>query len=102
VIAFLYNGWVYVLYARQQILILSTTLIWRITNKPCYVPLILKTMSCETENKINEAPVVSVDDFYHEKKTLIVHNYINIEGKMVLNKEQASLLLIELYKFVNS
>lgn len=59
-------------------------------------------MSYETENKIIEAPVVTVDDFYNKEKTLIVHNYINMKGKMVLNKEEASLLLIELYKFVNS
>lgn len=58
-------------------------------------------MSYETESKIIEAPVVTVDDFYNEEKTLIIHNYINMKGKMVLNKEDASLLLIELYKFVN-
>jgi hypothetical protein len=59
-------------------------------------------MSYETENKIIEAPVVTIDDFYNEEKTLIIHNYINMKGKMVLNKEEASLLLIELYKFVKS
>lgn len=67
-----------------------------------YVLLTLKTMSYKTENKLIEAPVVTIDDFYNEEKTLIVHNYINMKGKMVLNKEEASLLLIELYKFVNS
>ncbi|MCA9749591.1 MAG: hypothetical protein KC414_10845 [Romboutsia sp.] len=56
----------------------------------------------KTENKIIETPVITIDDFYNEEKTLIIHNYINIRGKMVLNKEEASLLLIELYKFVNS
>lgn len=59
-------------------------------------------MSYEKENKIIEAPVVTVDDFYNDEKTLIIHNYINMKGKMVLNKQEASLLLIELYKFVNS
>ena len=59
-------------------------------------------MSYETENKIIEAPVVTVDDFYNEEKTLIIHNYINMKGKMVINKQEASLLLLELYKFVNS
>lgn len=56
-------------------------------------------------SKIGNAIVtgrVTVDDFYNEEKTLIVHNYINMKGKMVLNKEEASLLLLELYKFVNS
>jgi len=59
-------------------------------------------MSHETENKIIEAPVTTIDDFYNEEKTLIIHNYINMKGKMVLNKEEASLLLLELYKFINS
>jgi hypothetical protein len=54
------------------------------------------------ENKLIEAPVVTVDDFYSEGKTLIIHNYINMKGKMILNKEEASLLLLELYKFINS
>ena len=61
-----------------------------------------RMMSYETENKIIEAPVVTIDDFYNEEKTLIIHNYINMKGKMVLNKEEASLLLLELYKFVNA
>ena len=59
-------------------------------------------MSYETKDKIIEAPIVTVDDFHNAEKTLIVHNYINMKGKMVLNKEEASLLLLELYKFVNS
>ena len=62
----------------------------------------IKTMRYETENKIIEAPVVTIDDFYNEEKTLIIHNYINMKGKMILNKEEASLLLLELYKFINS
>jgi len=53
-------------------------------------------------DKIIEAPVVTVDDFYYDEKMLIIHNYINMKGKMILNKEEASLLLIELYKFINS
>ena len=56
----------------------------------------------ETENKIIEVPVVTIDNFYNKEKTLIIHNYINEKGKMILNKEEASLLLLELYKFVNS
>ena len=64
------------------------------------MPLIFKIMS--KEKKIIEAPVVTVDDFYNDEKTLIIHSYINLKGKMVLNKEEASLLLVELHKFVNS
>ncbi len=58
-------------------------------------------MSYETEYKLIETPVVTVDNFYNEEKTLIIHSYINMKGKMVLNKEEASLLLLELYKFIN-
>ena len=54
------------------------------------------------EEKIIETPVVTVDDFYSEEKTLVIHSHINMKGKMILNKEKASLLLIELYKFINS
>jgi len=62
----------------------------------------LMTKKMETEKKIIESPVVSVDDFYNGEKTLVIHNYINLKGKMILNKEEASLLLLELYKFINS
>jgi hypothetical protein len=58
-------------------------------------------MSYRVEDSI-EAPVVTIDEFYNDEKTLIVHSYINRAGKMILNKQQASLLLIELYKFINS
>ena len=51
---------------------------------------------------IIEAPVVTIDDFYNDEKTLIIHSHINTKGKMILNKQEASLLLIELYKFINS
>ena len=49
-----------------------------------------------------EAPVVTVDDFWNDRKVLIIHSHINTKGKMVLNKEEALLLLIELQKFINS
>lgn len=78
----------------------NTSLAYNIYTLLCAVNF--RTMSYETENKIIEAPVVTIDDFYNEEKTLIIHNYINMKGKMVLNKEEASLLLIELYKFVKS
>lgn len=54
------------------------------------------------DTKIIESPVVSVDDYFSDEKRLIVHNYINTKGKMILNKAEASLLLVELYKFINS
>ena len=31
---------------------------------------------------------------------LVIHSHINEKGKMVLTKEEAALLLVELYKFV--
>ena len=54
------------------------------------------------EDKIIEAPVVTIDDFYNDEKTIVIHNYVNMKGKMVLSKEEASLLLLELYKFINN
>ncbi len=59
-------------------------------------------MTNEVPEKIIEAPVVTIDDFYDDEKTLIIHNYINMKGKMVLNKDEASLLLLELYNFIKS
>lgn len=59
-------------------------------------------MNYKTETKIIEAPVVTIDDFYNDEKTIVIHNYINMKGKMVLNKEEAYLLLLELYRFVNA
>lgn len=49
-----------------------------------------------------EAPVVTVDDFYNDEKVIVIHSHINTKGKMILNKEESSLLLVELYKFINS
>jgi hypothetical protein len=50
---------------------------------------------------IIEVPVVTIDDFYNDEKTLIIHSHINMKGKMILNKQEAGLLLIELYKFIS-
>jgi hypothetical protein len=47
-----------------------------------------------------EQPVVSVDNFHNNEKVLVIHNYINQKGKMILTREEASLLLVELYKFL--
>jgi len=35
-----------------------------------------------------------------DEKVLVVHSYINQKGKMVLTREEASLLFLELYKFL--
>lgn len=48
------------------------------------------------------APVVSIDVFSNKEPVLIIHNYVNMHGKIVLNKAEASLLLIELYKFIKN
>ena len=55
----------------------------------------------EIENII-EYPIVEIDNFSHDEKVLIVHSHINMKGKMVLTKDDASLLLIELYKFITN
>ncbi len=49
-----------------------------------------------------EQPVVTIDNFYNDEKVLVVHSHINSKGKMILNKDEASLLLLELYKFIKS
>jgi hypothetical protein len=49
-----------------------------------------------------EAPVVTVDDFYgyDDNDRLVINSHINEKGKMILNKEEACLLLLELYRFI--
>jgi len=49
-----------------------------------------------------EAPVITIDDVDDSGKRIVVHNYINTKGKMVLGREEACLLLLELYKFVHA
>jgi hypothetical protein len=53
------------------------------------------------KEKIIEYPVVTIDNF---EETITIHSHINLFGKskMVLNKTEALLLLIELRKFVKS
>jgi len=52
------------------------------------------------ETNFIESPVVSVDDFFGEERNLVIHSHINEKGKMVLNKAEAALLLLEIYKFI--
>ena len=53
------------------------------------------------ETKYIEQAVVSVHQHSEiGEKVLVVHSYINYKGKMILTKEEAMLLLVELYKFV--
>jgi hypothetical protein len=47
-----------------------------------------------------EQPVVSIGNSINGEKTLIIHSHINQKGKMILNKDEALLLIVELYKFV--
>jgi hypothetical protein len=54
------------------------------------------------ETKMIEYPIVTIDDFYNDEKVIVIHSHINLKGKMILNKDEASLLLLELYKFINS
>jgi hypothetical protein len=58
--------------------------------------------SLKLKERIIEYPVVTIDNFYNEEKTITIHTNINLKGKMVLNKTEALLLLIELNKFVKS
>jgi hypothetical protein len=52
------------------------------------------------ETKMIEQPVVSIEEISIDERVLVVHSHINLKGKMVLNKGEASLLLLELYKFI--
>lgn len=52
--------------------------------------------------KTVEAPVVTIDDFHHKEKTFILHNYINEKGKLIINKDEAHSLMLELYKFIKN
>jgi len=62
---------------------------------------ILKSLF-ETKPEFIESPVVTTDNFYNGEKVLVIHNFINDKGKMILNKEEAALLFVELYKFIKS
>lgn len=57
-------------------------------------------MSYNESISVIESPVVTIDDFWNEEKHIIIHSHINTKGKMVLNKEEAMLLIAELYKFI--
>lgn len=52
------------------------------------------------KNKYFEAPVVTIDNYNDYDQRITIHNLINLKGKMVLNKQQASLLYIELHNFI--
>lgn len=49
--------------------------------------------------KLVIAPVVTVDEFDSDYPVVIIHSHINLMGKMILNKTEAALLLIELWNF---
>jgi hypothetical protein len=55
------------------------------------------------ETKCIEHAVVSVHQHSEiGENVLVVHSYINYKGLMILTKEEAMLLLVELYKFVKN
>ena len=47
-------------------------------------------------------PVTTVDNFYHDTPRIVIHSHINHKGKMHLSKEEAMLLIADLWEFVNS
>lgn len=49
--------------------------------------------------KLVEMPCVTIDS-YSDEKTMTIHNYTTMIGRMTLTKAEASLLLIELWKFI--
>lgn len=50
-----------------------------------------------SEKEIVEAPVVTTT-----KDTITVHNYTTLKGKIVLDRTKASMLYLELHKFLMS
>jgi hypothetical protein len=51
------------------------------------------------EKDIIEMPCVTISN---DKECITVHNYTNLKGRIVLDKAEASLLMIELWKFINA
>lgn len=51
------------------------------------------------DKEIVEMPCVTI---CNDKESMTVHNYVNLKGKIVLTKAEASLLMIELWKFINA
>ena len=49
---------------------------------------------------MNQIPNVTIEDIDINPK-FVLHNMINRKGKLVLSKEEASLLYIELHKFLD-
>ena len=52
-----------------------------------------------TSKKLVEVPCVTIDS-YSDEKTMTIHNYATMIGRMTLTKAEASLLVIELLKFI--
>ena len=61
-----------------------------------------KNNNMSYEPKYIEQPVVSVHDSGEQGPMLVIHSYINQKGKMILSKDEASLLFLELYKFIEN
>ena len=54
------------------------------------------------QTSVIEEPIVTIDYLSNDNKVITVHSHINNKGKMVLNQDEAKLLLIEIWKFVNN
>lgn len=48
-----------------------------------------------------ELPIITVDRTNDGEQLFIIHNYIRQDNKVVLTKEEAALLLVKLYDFLN-
>ena len=48
---------------------------------------------------IVEMPCVTISN---DNESMTVHNYVNLKGKIVLTKAEASLFMLELWKFINA
>jgi hypothetical protein len=58
-------------------------------------------MNKQIVDNMIKSPTVTFD-YFGGKKIMKIHSYINNKNKMVINQDEACLLLIELNKFINS
>lgn len=64
-----------------------------------YIHCLCGVIDMSKEKDLVEMPCVTISN---DKECMTVHNYTNLKGKIVLDKSEASLLMIELWKFINA
>ena len=54
----------------------------------------------EYQTKTIEQPITYVDTYHYSSPVIVIDSHINSKGKMILDREEAMLLWVELYKFI--